>query len=46
MECGVWRGGMIASISEILGNNREYYLFDSFEGLPQAKEIDGIAANT
>lgn len=41
VECGVWRGGMIASIAEILGNNRRYYLFDSFEGLPPAKQIDG-----
>jgi O-methyltransferase len=45
IECGVWRGGMIASISEVLGNDRRYYLFDSFEGLPQAKEVDGIEAN-
>lgn len=45
VECGVWRGGMIASIAEIVGHGREYYLFDSFEGLPKAKEIDGIAAN-
>ena len=45
VECGVWRGGMIASISEILGTDRDYYLFDSFEGLPLAKQIDGIAAN-
>lgn len=44
VECGVWRGGMIASIAEILGNDRNYYLFDSFEGLPPAKEIDGEAA--
>jgi O-methyltransferase len=44
IECGVWRGGMIAAISEILGNDRNYYLFDSFEGLPEAKEIDGNAA--
>jgi O-methyltransferase len=41
VECGVWRGGMIASIAEILGKDRNYYLFDSFEGLPEAKEIDG-----
>lgn len=41
IECGVWRGGMIAGISAVLGNNREYYLFDSFQGLPQAKDIDG-----
>ena len=38
IECGVWRGGMIAGIAEVLGNNRNYYLFDSFEGLPDAKE--------
>ncbi len=43
-ECGVWRGGMSASMTEILGNDRTYYLFDSFEGLPDAKEIDGMDA--
>lgn len=45
VECGTWRGGMIAGIAEILGTNRNYFLFDSFEGLPPAKEIDGYAAN-
>ena len=44
VECGVWRGGMIAGIAKLLGDDREYYLFDSFEGLPPAKEIDGAAA--
>ena len=44
VECGVWKGGMIASIAKILGNNRHYYLFDSFEGLPLVKDIDGKAA--
>ena len=44
IECGVWRGGMIAGIAELMGNNRQYYLFDSFEGLPDAKEIDGETA--
>lgn len=44
VECGVWRGGMIAGIADILGGDREYVLFDSFEGLPPAKEIDGPAA--
>ena len=44
IECGVWRGGMIAAIAELLGNERTYYLFDSFEGLPKAQEIDGEAA--
>lgn len=41
VECGVWRGGMIAGIADLLGGGREYYLFDSFEGLPLAKVIDG-----
>lgn len=44
VECGVWRGGMIAAIAELLGNDRKYFLFDSFEGLPQVKEIDGESA--
>lgn len=41
VECGVWRGGMIAGIADLLGGGREYYLFDSFEGLPPVKAIDG-----
>jgi len=44
VECGVWRGGMIAGIAKLLGPERKYFLFDSFEGLPSAKEIDGPAA--
>ncbi|MBS1596761.1 MAG: class I SAM-dependent methyltransferase [Bacteroidetes bacterium] len=45
VECGVWRGGMIAGIAEALkGQQRKYFLFDSFEGLPPAKEIDGERA--
>jgi O-methyltransferase len=44
VECGVWRGGMIAGMADVLGPNREYVLCDSFEGLPTAKEIDGPAA--
>lgn len=44
VECGTWRGGMVAGISDILDSNREYYLFDSFEGLPEPKEIDGHSA--
>ena len=44
VECGTWKGGMIAGIAEIYGNRRDYYLFDSFEGLPEADPIDGIAA--
>jgi O-methyltransferase len=44
IECGVWRGGMSAGLAKVLGANRQYFLFDSFEGLPPAKEIDGDAA--
>lgn len=44
VECGVWRGGMCAGIVSIVGKDRGFYLFDSFEGLPPAKEIDGKAA--
>lgn len=41
VECGVWRGGMSAGMAAVLGDSREYYLFDSFQGLPSAKDIDG-----
>src|SRR5271168_2616505 len=43
VEAGVWRGGMSAGIGDMLPG-RLHYLFDSFEGLPPAKEIDGKAA--
>jgi O-methyltransferase len=45
VECGVWRGGMSAGIADILPG-RTHYLFDSFEGLPPAKEVDGESAMT
>jgi len=41
IECGVWRGGMSAGIAEVLGPDRKYFLFDSFEGLPTATAEDG-----
>jgi O-methyltransferase len=41
VECGVWRGGMSAGMAAVLGSGRDYLLFDSFEGLPAAEEIDG-----
>jgi O-methyltransferase len=44
VECGVWRGGMSAAIAEVLGKDRTVHLYDSFEGLPPAKEIDGKEA--
>lgn len=44
VECGVWKGGMSAGLCRLLGAERSYYLFDSFEGLPPAQNIDGAAA--
>ena len=44
IECGVWKGGMSAAIAELIGNPRMIHLFDSFEGLPPAREIDGESA--
>ena len=35
---------MIAGIADVLGSERNYYLCDSFEGLPPAENIDGPAA--
>src|ERR1700691_2837846 len=40
VEAGLWRGGMSAAMADTLPG-RLHYLFDSFEGLPPAKEIDG-----
>lgn len=44
VECGTWKGGMIGGIASLLGVDRNYFLFDSFEGLPPVQEIDGESA--
>ncbi len=44
VECGTWKGGMIAGLANALGCHRDYYLYDSFEGLPPAQACDGEAA--
>lgn len=44
VECGVWRGGVIRGLADVLGDRRTYHLFDSFEGLPPASGVDGKAA--
>jgi O-methyltransferase len=44
VECGVWRGGMVAGMAEVMGRGRKYFLFDSFEGLPEVTDLDGEAA--
>jgi O-methyltransferase len=43
VECGTWRGGMSAAMVEI-GGDREYWFFDSFQGLPPAEGPDGSVA--
>lgn len=43
VECGVWRGGMSAGMADVLPG-RLHFLFDSFEGLPPATELDGQEA--
>ena len=40
VECGTWKGGMIAGIASIFNDDRHYCLYDSFEGLPPAVDID------
>ena len=47
VECGVWRGGCIATIAWVAkqaNSNRSIWLFDSFEGLPEPTELDGPRA--
>ena len=44
VECGVWRGGMMGGMASVLGSGRSYFLLDSFEGLPPAKDADGQKA--
>ena len=41
IECGTWRGGMSAGLVTIGGPKRDYYFFDSFEGLPPVSARDG-----
>ena len=43
VECGVWRGGCAAVmgvVSANLGSGRKVWLFDSFEGMPEAGPMD------
>ncbi len=44
VECGSWRGGMSGAMAFTAPGHRSV-LFDSFEGLPDARPIDGAEAN-
>lgn len=44
VECGVWRGGSMLAIAEVLmdlnDTTRKLYLYDTFEGMPKPTEHD------
>ena len=44
VECGVWRGGsvlaMIRVLQELGVNDRDVYLYDTFEGMTEPTEVD------
>ena len=44
VECGVWKGGMTMAmilINQKYNTDRHFYLFDTFEGLPEPTKEDG-----
>jgi O-methyltransferase len=44
VECGVFKGGTSAVMASAASATRKIWLFDSFEGLPEPKDIDGVKA--
>lgn len=54
VECGVWKGGSIMAMVKACQNtgdlSRDFYLFDSFEGMPLPGKVDigynGVSAET
>jgi len=44
VECGAYKGGSAAVISKYLGQTRKLWLYDSFQGLPEATPEDGEEA--
>jgi len=42
VECGVWRGGsmMAAALALSGATNREFFLFDTYEGMPPPSDVD------
>jgi len=46
VECGTYKGGSAAVLATALTDQRHLWLYDSFEGLPEANQIDGELAKT
>ncbi|MDD1419088.1 TylF/MycF family methyltransferase [Dolichospermum sp. ST_sed1] len=45
VECGVCNGGSAAAIAlSLRSTGRKVWLYDSFLGMPETKEVDGLAA--
>jgi len=40
VECGVWNGGSLALLAAAMGDGRDAWAFDSFEGLPEPSTED------
>lgn len=41
VECGTYKGGSAAMLATVLTSKRHLWLYDSFEGMPDTKPIDG-----
>ena len=50
VECGVWRGGsmmaMALTLLRLQKNDRDLYLFDTFEGMTRPSDMDGTTAQS
>jgi O-methyltransferase len=44
VECGTYKGGSAAILAATLSRDRHLWLYDSFEGMPPAQQVDGAYA--
>lgn len=44
VECGTYKGGSAAVLATTLSNGQHLWLYDSFEGMPATREVDGQRA--
>lgn len=44
VECGTYKGGSAAVLATEMNSRLHLWLYDSFEGMPEAKEVDGTDA--